>query len=593
MFKAKGLPVMFWAEAIVVVVYVLNRSPTKEVASKTPYEVWHGRKPVVHHLHTFGCIAYVKDTSPNLKKLDDRIHPMIFVGYEQGTKGYHVYDPMSQRVRVLHDIVFHEQAQWSWSDGVDAEGHMDDTFTIKYSVSCDVQLTKEVRAEAMRQSSVEGRSASRQSDGNFREVDVDHAPSRDHSVASSDLDTNHDVHALVQVKKMSDIITDVEEKELQINAISSNEPGSLAEAQADQHWRKAMEDEMAATEENKTWTLCELPQGRRAIGLKWVFKVKRDEVGPVVKNKARLVVKGYAQRKGTEYDEVFSPVARLDTVRLLIALVADRGWEMHHLDVESALLNDDLHEGVFVQQPGGFVKEGSEHKVLKLRKALYGLHQASRAWNAKLDCTLSSFGFVRSSYEPAIYTRRSNSTQLVVGVYVDDLVITGPDKEEICMLEEEMAAEFKMSDLGLLRYYLSIVVRQSLEGITLNQGAYAQMILEKSGLKCCNSRKTPMETRLKLSNSSSEALVDATVFWSLVGSLRYLVNTQLDIAFVVGYVSGFLSEPHEDYMIAVKHILRYLAGTVNWGIQMKKGSGKKALVWFTDSDFAGHVEIPT
>jgi hypothetical protein len=351
-----------------------------------------------------------------------------------------------------------------------------------------------------------------------------------------------------------------------------------------------MEDEMAAIEENKTWTLCELPQGRRAIGLKWVFKVKRDEAGSVVKHKARLVVKGYAQRKGIDYDEVFAPVARLDTVRLLIALAADRGWEMHHLDVKSAFLNGDLHEEVFVQQPGGFVKEGSEHKVLRLRKALYGLHQAPRAWNAKLDCTLSSLGFVRSSSEPAIYTRRSNSSQLVVGVYVDDLVITGPDRKEICMFKKEMAAEFKMSDLGLLRYYLGIEVRQSAEGITLSQGAYAQKILEKAGLTGCNSRQTPMETRLKLSKSSSEALVDATVFRSLVGSLRYLVNTRPDIAFVVGYVSRFLSEPHEDHLIAVKHILRYLAGTVNWGIQLKKGSGKTTLVGFTDSDFAGDVD---
>jgi hypothetical protein len=143
-----------------------------------------------------------------------------------------------------------------------------------------------------------------------------------------------------------------------------------------------MEDEMDAIEENKTWTLCELPQGRRAIGLKWVFKVKHDEAGSVVKYKVRLVVKGYAQRKGIDYNEVFAPMVRLDTIRLLITLAADRVWEMHHLDVKSMFLNGDLHEEIFVQRSGGFVKEGSEHKVLKLRKALYGLHQAPRAWNA-------------------------------------------------------------------------------------------------------------------------------------------------------------------------------------------------------------------
>jgi hypothetical protein len=151
--------------------------------------------------------------------------------------------------------------------------------------------------------------------------------------------------------------------------------------------------------------LADLPADRRAIRLKWVFKVKRDSNGNVVKHKARFVVKGYAQRRGIYYDEIFTPVARLDSVRLLIALAAHNGWEVQHLDVKSAFLNGNLHEEVFVEQPMGFIKAGEEHKVLKLRKALYGLHQAPRAWNKKLDNTLVSFGFCKCPSEPAIYTR--------------------------------------------------------------------------------------------------------------------------------------------------------------------------------------------
>jgi hypothetical protein len=136
---------------------------------------------------------------------------------------------------------------------------------------------------------------------------------------------------------------------------------------------------MAAIEENKTWVLCDLLPNRRDIGLKWVFKVKHNEQGAVVKHKTRLVVKGYAQRRGIDYDEVFAPVARLDTVRLLISLGALKGWEVHHMDVKSAFLNGDLREEVYVEQPEGFIKKGCEHKVLKLKKALYGLHQAPKA----------------------------------------------------------------------------------------------------------------------------------------------------------------------------------------------------------------------
>jgi hypothetical protein len=220
-----------------------------------------------------------------------------------------------------------------------------------------------------------------------------------------------------------------------------------------------------------------------------LFELKRNEHGDVVKYKARLVVKGYAQRRGIDYDEVFAPVDRLDTVRLLIALAAHKGWEVHHIDVKSAFLNGDLLEEVFVEQLVGFIKKGSEGKLLKLRKALYGLHQAPRAWNAKLDDTLTELGFIRSPSDPSIYTRKTGQCQLVVGVYVDDLVITGADSGVIRKFKEEMSAAFKMSDLGILRYYLGIEVDQTPYGITLSQGAYAQKILEKAGMAGCYSRQ--------------------------------------------------------------------------------------------------------
>jgi hypothetical protein len=210
----------------------------------------------------------------------------------------------------------------------------------------------------------------------------------------------------------------------ELNVVSSDEPNTFVEAEQDPCWRRTMLKEMHSIEENGTWYLADLPPGRKAIGLKWVFKVKCNEGGEIVKHKARLVVKGYAQWRGIDYDEVFAPVARLDSVRLLIALVAQEEWEVHHLDVKSAFLNGDLQEEVFVEQPVGFIKPGKGHLVLRLRKALYGLHQAPRAWNAKLDDTLLSFGFSRSPSEPAIYTKTIKDRQLVVVVYVDNLVVT-------------------------------------------------------------------------------------------------------------------------------------------------------------------------
>jgi hypothetical protein len=208
---------------------------------------------------------------------------------------------------------------------------------------------------------------------------------------------------------------------------------------------------------------------------------------------------------------------------------------------------------------------------------LYGLHQAPRAWNEKLDDTLLSFGFSRCPSEPAIYTKRIDNRQLVIGVYVDDLMIIGSSSKDINQFKREMAKVFKMSDLGLLYYYLGIEVKQGQEGVSLCQGAYAAKILEKTGLADCNSCQVPMEPCLKLSKESDQPGVDQTEYMSIVGCLRYLVNTRPNIAFAVGYVSRFLENPKEDHTTVVKHIVRYVAGTKNWDIlvQQKKGRGSQ------------------
>ena len=174
-----------------------------------------------------------------------------------------------------------------------------------------------------------------------------------------------------------------------------------------------MEEEMRAIRDNETWELATLPAGRKAIGLKWVYRVKRDPTGNVDKHTARLVAKGYVQRQGVDFEEVFALVARMETVRLLLALAAHSGWEVHHMDVKSAFLNGDLTEEVYVDQPPGYEVAGQEGKVLRLHKALYGLHEAPRAWYAKLDETLTSLGFTRSALEHAVYRRGNSHAQLV------------------------------------------------------------------------------------------------------------------------------------------------------------------------------------
>ena len=351
-----------------------------------------------------------------------------------------------------------------------------------------------------------------------------------------------------------------------------------------------MMEEMSSIEANHTWELVDLPAGHRPIGLKWVYKVKKDANGAVVKYKARLVAKGYVQKHGVDYDEVFAPVARLESVRLLLALAARAGWTVHHMDVKSAFLNGELEEEVYVAQPPGFTAAGQDSKVLKLKKALYGLKQAPRAWNAKLDASLASLGFSRCPSEHAVYAKGAATSRLVVGVYVDDLIITGSDEEEIAGFKKEMQALFDMSDLGRLHYYLGIEVRQHGGGIDLGQAAYAAKILDKAGMTGCNPCHMPMEPRFKLSRVSSARAVDATEYRSVVGMLRYLVHTRPDLAFSVGYASRFMQEPTIEHMTAVKHILRYVAGTMHWGVRYTRGDHAAPLIGYSDSDLGGDVD---
>jgi len=260
------------------------------------------------------------------------------------------------------------------------------------------------------------------------------------------------------------------------------------------------------------------------------------------------------------------------------------------MDVKSAFLNGDLSETVFVKQPPGFIV-GNSDKVLRLKKALYGLRQAPRAWNAKLDKELLALGFVKSNMDHAVYKRNSKTSPLIVGVYVDDLIISGPNVQDIVQFKAEMKNKFSMSDLGLLSYYLGIEVKQGDAGIVISQGSYAVKILETAGMVTCNACDTPMEPRLKLYKTKEGEVVEPTTYRSIIGSLRYIVNTRPDLAFSVGMVSRYMEAPGKAHWAAVKRILRYLKGTIGYGCKYGKGTAlSPILLGYSDSDFAGGVE---
>ncbi|KAL8116625.1 hypothetical protein AgCh_022971 [Apium graveolens] len=177
-----------------------------------------------------------------------------------------------------------------------------------------------------------------------------------------------------------------------------------------------MEKEIEAIEKNETWTLTELPPSQKSIDLKWIFKLKRDTKGEIIKYKTRIVAKGYVKEQGVDFDEILTPVTRLETVRPILALAANNGWQINHLDVKSAFLNGELSEEVYVSQPEGFKKKGEEHLVYKLNKALYGLRWAPRAWYSKLKKCFEGMSLSRYPYEQAVYTKLEGNDTLIVTV---------------------------------------------------------------------------------------------------------------------------------------------------------------------------------
>ncbi|KAK0597380.1 hypothetical protein LWI29_024681 [Acer saccharum] len=258
------------------------------------------------------------------------------------------------------------------------------------------------------------------------------------------------------------------------------DPISFEEGSKEKKMRSAMNQEIDAIERNKTWELTELPKGKSVLGVKWVYKTKLHSNGEVDKNKERLVVKGYKQKLDIDYEEIFAPVTCLETVHLLLSLVAQKGWKVHQMDVKSAFLNGFLEEEVYVEQPPGYVKKGEEHKVYRLRKALYGLKQAPRAWYSRIDSFFLKNGFKRCPYEHALYTKEVESGNFLIAcLYVDDLIFTGNSVIMGNDFKRSMMNEFEMTDMGLLHYFLGIEVKQTNEGIVISQQKYAKDLLKK------------------------------------------------------------------------------------------------------------------
>lgn len=573
MLNFKQLPTSFWAEAISTAVYISNISPTKALAHMTPYESWRGTKPKVSHLRIFGCLAFSRTPSPLLEKLDERVVKCIFIGYCVEAKAYKLYNPLTGKVLISRDVEFIEDAAWSWNSSEDSSQSVQSTvvpgfFQDRQSFHSNEQSPRSQNSAESSQQSNERSSSSLHEDQSIERQ------------AQSETEST----TPIRVRELRDIYESCS------FALNVHDPQSFEEAQKSQEWRDAMKEELDAIHKNGTWELVDTPPEKKIIGLKWIFKTKFKANGQVLKHKARLVAKGYVQEYGVDYEDVFAPVARMDTVRLLLALAASKGWPVYHLDVKSAFLNGEINEDVYVEQPKGFSIPGKEGKVFKLKKALYGLKQAPRAWYSRINTHLLKQGFHKNPHEHTLYKKESMGGEiLLICIYVDDIICLGSSLAMVQEFQEDMKLNFEMNDLGLMTYFLGLEVVQGSHGIHISQRRYTEDLLKSYNMHQCKPVPTPMNSSLKLQTQDWSGKTDAGTYRSLIGRLIYLTHSRPDISFSVGVLSRFMNSPTKYHMGAAKRILRYLGGTTSYGILYERGIVGK-LEGYSDSDWAGCLD---
>lgn len=340
-----------------------------------------------------------------------------------------------------------------------------------------------------------------------------------------------------------------------------------------------MKDEIVSFEVNKTFSIVDLPPGKKAIGNMWIYKYKYNVDGTMERPKSRLVALGNRQVKGRDYKETFAPVAKMTTIRSLLRVVAGKGWMVHQMDVHNAFLHGDLKEEVYMKLPQGFKALGP-NKVCRLHKALYGLRQAPRCWFQKLTDALKSFGFLHSYADYSLFVYSKGNVELRVLIYVDDLLICGNDIDFLTKFKAHLGRCFRMKDLGKLKYFLGIEVGRGAEGFMLTQRKYTLDLVAEVGLLGSKPVGTPMEIQHKLALDVSPVMQDAEKYRRLVGRLIYLSITRPDISYAVHILSQFMQKPRELQWGAAMRVVRYLKGTPGQGILLSSEADTSLSVYW-------------
>ncbi|GBP05998.1 Retrovirus-related Pol polyprotein from transposon TNT 1-94 [Eumeta japonica] len=579
-----GVKEYLWAEAVNTAAYIRNRCSTRPLNNKTSHEIWFGRKPNVKHFKTFGAYAVGLNKSAYKSKFEAKGTSYIMVGYSMVSKAYRLFDTVTHSVVERRDVIFDENISNIKVNNNEECVKAEDYLTLyvespeksKHIVEADNQPSV-VSDEVDEIFDTADEDSSSESSSDQQAVAI--GPGRPKIIRSGKPGRPRKQYNVVNVQ--SNVCV----------AMNDNVPQTVEEALSSNRkhcWEKAMQDEILALENNSTWSLANLPEGKKAIPCKWVFALKRDVNGEIERYKARLVAKGCNQRFGIDFTDTFSPVVRYSTLRLLLALAVKNKMHLHQMDVDTAYLNSDLHDEIYLKQPPHFVDETSPRKVLRLHKAIYGLKQSGKEWNCKLDSVLRKLNFVRCDSEPCLYKATKRGHFVLIAVYVDDLIVGCSELTVLEGVKKQIADYFKVKDKGVLNHILGMEVKCDGDTgvIELSQTQYILNVLKHYGMEKCKSVSVPLEAGIQVNCSADCKKVNQKDYQSLVGTLMYLaITTRPDILHSVSKMAQRNSDPHVEHMMHLKHILRYLNGTKD--LKLIYDCKADGLEGFVDADWAG------
>lgn len=541
MMLARKLSKRFWAEAVNTAVYVINRSGTSGVKDKNPYELWFNRKVDLNEFKVFGSEVYVHVPKQRRQKWDAKGRKGMFVGYQDNSKAYRIYYKNKDDVEIARDVTFIK------------ESNRQNLIIEDISEDNDIGAEKSENEE-------DGETVEEKTENKKR--------SKKTPVWMKDYEVYMALNVMNYLDEVPKCYKEIEGRE---DAYQ---------------WKDAVKRELDSIKENNTWDVIKKPEGVEIIDSKWVFNYKENEKNEL-KYKARLVARGFAQNKCFDYSEIYAPVAKLETLRVLLNAGVQRGYTFQQLDVKTAFLNGTLKEDVYMYPPEGD-QQGNDC-VYKLKKSLYGLKQSAKCWNEKFDIVMKTLKFKQSENDSCLYILKVDKEAIYLLLYVDDIIITGNSLDMIEKVKYELMKEFKMTVKGDLKHFLGFEIDYDKGSgiLKLNQEKYVNKILKKFNLENCKPVKIPIEPKLQIIETENKNKTNNPVR-ELVGCLMYLmVGSRPDICFAVNYLSRYQDKANESVWKYLKTVLRYLQGTKSYGLTYKKGENN--LEAYADADWGGDV----